>query len=224
MERRKLFSDNKPVERRKLFSTPDANKERSIKLFSDTAEEEAFQRTFSATDNEFELKLKEYSGQTLSAADFASIFGGENLDERYFSTDSESGDVKISDTAFLESRLFSKITISVTKTLELDPAVMNEPKEDVISSLEESGKFSPKTIILLKKAHNIPAEGDSESYLKDSGIAHDLPFEFGGRSMGKSEFETLMKERYEDAPTDIMDILKNKGILKIDGEKVEIIK
>lgn len=223
MERRKLFSDNKPVERRKLFSTPaPETKERSIKLFSDTAEEEAFQRTFSATDNEFELKLKEYSGQTLSAADFASIFGG-SMDERYFSVN-EEGDVKVSDTAFMESRLFSKITISVTKTLELDPAVMNEPKEDVISRLEESGKFSPKTIILLKKAHNIPAEGDSESYLKDSGIAHDLPFEFGGRSMDKPEFETLMKERYEDAPTDIMDILKNKGILKIDGEKVEIIK
>jgi len=223
MERRKLFSDNKPVERRKLFSTP-APETNKIKLFSDTAEEEAFQRTFSATDNEFELKLKEYSGQTLSAADFASIFGGDKVDERYFSTDSESGDVKVSDTAFLESRLFSKITISVTKTLELDPAVMNEPKEDVISRLEDSGKFSPKTIILLKKAHNIPAEGDSESYLKDSGIAHDLSFEFGGRSMDKPEFETLMKERYEDAPTDIMDILKNKGILKIDGEKVEIIK
>ena len=224
MERRKLFSDNKPMERRKLFSTPDANKERKIKLFSDTAEEEAFQRVFSATTDETELKLKEYSGQTLHATDFASIFGSNVLDERYYSVNSETGDYTISDTAFLESRLFSKLTISVTKTLELDPAVMNEPKEDVISRLEESGKFSPKTIILLKKAHNIPAEGDSESYLKDSGIAHDLPFEFGGRSMGKSEFETLMKERYEDAPTDIMDILKNKGILKIDGEKVEIIK
>ena len=223
MERRKLFSDNKPVERRKLFSTP-APETNKIKLFSDTAEEEAFQRTFSATDNEFELKLKEYSGQTLNAADFASIFGGENLDERYFSTNSESGDIKISDTAFLESRLFSKITISVTKTLELDPAVMNEPKEDVISRLEESGKFSPKTIILLKKAHNIPADRDSESYLKDSGIAHDLPFEFGGRRIGRPEFDSIIKERYEDAPTDIMDILKNKGIIRVDGENVEIIK
>lgn len=221
MERRKLFSENK--ERRKLFSTPDANKERKIKLFSDTAEEEAFQRVFSATTDDLELKLKEYSGQTLHAADFASIFG-ESLNERYYSVNSETGDYTISPEAFVESRLFSKITISVTKTLELDPAVMNEPKEDVISRLEESGKFSPKTIILLKKAHNIPADSDSESYLKDSGIAHDLPFEFGGRSMDKPEFETLMKERYEDAPTDIMDILKNKGILKIDGEKVEIIK
>lgn len=222
MERRKLFSENK--ERRKLFSSPDAPQERNIKLFSETAEEEAFQRTFSATSDELELKLKEYSGQTLNAADFASIFGGENLSERYYTADTETGDVSISPEAFMESRLFSKLTISVTKTLELDGNVMGEPKEEVISRLEDSGRFSPKTIILLKKAHNIPADGDSESYLKDSGIAHDLPFEFGGRKMEMPEFENILKERYEDAPTDIMDILKNKGILKIDGENVEIIK
>ena len=220
MERRKLFSD-KPVVRRKLFSTP--TEKRKIKLFSDTAEEEAFQRVFSATDDELELKLKEYSGQTLHASDFASIFGG-SLSERYYSTDSETGDVTISPSAFLESRMFSKIVISVTKTLELDPAVMNEPKEAVIDRLEESGKFSPKTIILLKKAHNIPAESDNESYLKDSGITSDLPIEFGGRRMGKPEFERIMHERYEDAPTDIMEILKNKGIVRVDGDNVEIIK
>ena len=182
MERRKLFSDNKPMERRKLFSTPDANKERKIKLFSDTAEEEAFQRVFSATTDETELKLKEYSGQTLHAADFASIFGSDCLDERYYSVNSETGDYTISDTA------------------------------------------SPKTIILLKKAHNIPADKDSESYLKDSGITSDLPLEFGGRRMGRPEFDSIIKERYEDAPTDIMDILKNKGIIRVDGENVEIIK
>jgi hypothetical protein len=33
-----------------------------------------------------------------------------------------------------------------------------------------------------------------------------------------------MHERYEDAPTDIMEILKNKGIVKVDGDNVEIIK
>jgi len=222
MERRRLFSD-KPVERRKLFSTTDTPEERNIKLFSDTAEEEAFQRVFSATTDETELKLKEYSGQTLHAPDFASIFGA-NLDERYYTTNSETGDITISPSAFVESRLFSKLTISVTKTLELDPAVMNEPKESVIDRLEDSGKFSPKTIILLKKAHGISADNDRESYLKDSGITSDLPLEFGGRKMGKPEFDSIIKERYEDAPTDIMDILKNKGIIRVDGENVEIIK
>ena len=110
-----------------------------------------------------------------------------------------------------------------TKTLELDPEVMNQPKNLVIDKLEGGGKFSSKAIMLLKKAHGIP-DDSSENYIKDSGIANDLPIEFGGKEINKPEFERIINERYEDAPTDIMDILKNKGVIKVDGEKVEIIK
>lgn len=222
MERRKLFSEEPKQERRRLFSAPEA---RNIKLFSDTAEEEAFQRTFSDTDDEIELKLKKYSGKTLSASDYASIFGGLNLEERGFAEKTANGDYTISPSAFCESRMFSKITISVTKTLELDPAIMEgQPKEEIIEGLEESGKFPPKAIILLKKAHQIPAEKDNERFLYDSGMSRDLSFEFGGRRMGKPEFMKIINERYEDAPTDIMEVLKNKGIVKVDGDNVEIIK
>lgn len=220
MERRKLFETR---ERRKLFSTPEPE-ERKIKLFSETSEEDAFQRVFSETSDDLELKLKEYSGKTLGQEEYESIFPGENLEERGFATRDEEGNITISPSAFCESRMFSKIVISVTKTLELDPAVMSEPKEAVISKLEESGNFPPKAIVLLKKAHQIPAEDDKERYLHDSGISHDLPLEFGGRPMRKPEFEKIIHERYEDAPTDIMEVLKNKGIVKIDGDNVEIIK
>lgn len=222
MERRKLFSEEPKPARRKLFSTPEA---RNIKLFSDTAEEEAFQRTFSETNDETELKLKEYSGKTLSADEYASIFGGLDLEERGFATKDEEGSYTISQGAFCESRMFSKIIISVTKTLELDPAIMEgQPKEEIIDSLEGSGKFPPKSIILLKKAHQIPADKDNERYLHDSGLAKDLPLEFGGKPMSRPEFMKIIHERYEDAPTDIMEVLKNKGIVKIDGDNVEIIK
>lgn len=222
MERRKLFSEEPKPVRRKLFSTPEA---RNIKLFSDTAEEEAFQRTFSETNDELELKLKEYSGKTIGPDEFASVFGGLGLEERGFAEKDNKGNYTISKGAFCESRMFSKIVISVTKTLELDPAIMEgQSKEEIIDGLEESGKLPPKAIILLKKAHQIPADKDNERYLHDSGISRDLPLEFGGRPMPKPEFEKIIRTRYEDAPTDIMEVLKNKGIVKIDGDNVEIIK
>lgn len=222
MERRKLFSEEPKPARRKLFSTPEA---RNIKLFSDTAEEEAFQRTFSDTNDEIELKLKEYSGKTIGPDEFASVFGGLDIEERGFAQKGEDGNYTISPGAFCESRMFSKITISVTKTFELDPAIMaGQPKEDIIDSLEEGGKFPPKAIILLKKAHQIPADKDNDRYLNDSGLVRDLPLEFGGKPMPKPDFMKIIHERYEDAPTDIMEVLKNKGIVKIDGDNVEIIK
>lgn len=221
MERRKLFETR---ERRKLFSTPAKVETRDIKLFSETSEEDAFQRVFSETSDELELKLKEYSGKTLGSQEYTNIFGDIDLQERGFAEKDEKGNITISPSAFCESRMFSKITISVTKTLELDPAVMNEPREAVIGRLEESGHFPPKAIVLLKKAHQIPAEEDKERYLHDSGMSHDLPLEFGGRPMPRPEFEKIIHTRYEDAPTDIMEVLKNKGIVKIDGDNVEIIK
>lgn len=222
MERRKLFSENK-VERRRLFSTPEPEK-RDIKLFSDTAEEEAFQRIFSATKDEKELKLKEFSGRELSASEYAAAGFGELEIEKGFATKGENDTYTISPSAFPESRLFSSLTISVTKTLELDPVIMSEPKEAVIGRLGESGNFPPKAIMLLKKAHGVPFEEDRDRYLEDSGIRHDLPFEFGGRKMPRPEFSKIINERYEDAPTDIMEVLKNRGIIKVDGDNVEIIK
>lgn len=217
MERRKLFETR---ERRKLFSTPEPEEKKRISLFSETSEEEAFQRTFSATEDPFELKLKEYSGRNISADEFNEVFDGDI--EKTFAIKEEDGTYTIPSSAFVEARLFSTLTVSITKTLSLESP--NESKEELINKLEESGKFPPKAIILLKKAHQIPADGDNERYLHDSGISHDLPLEFGGRPMPKPEFEKIIHTRYEDAPTDIMEVLKNKGIIKIDGDNVEIIK
>ena len=221
MERRKLFSKpEEPKERRKLFAEAPKTEAREIKLFSETAEEDAFQRTFSATEDPFELKLKEYSGRNLSADEFNEVFG--DYSEKIFAVKEEDGTYTIPSSAFVEARLFSTLTVSITKTLSLESP--NESKEDLINKLEESGKFPPKAIVLLKKAHQIPADHENERYISDSGISHDLPLEFGGRQMGKPEFTKIIHERYEDAPTDIMEVLKNKGIIKVDGDNVEIIK
>ena len=220
MERRKLFSKTDTKERRRLFSDAPKTETRGIKLFSETAEEDAFQRTFSATEDPFELKLKEYSGRNLSASEFNKVFG--DYSEKIFAIKEDDGTYTIPSSAFIEARLFSTLTVSITKTLSLESP--NESKEDLINKLEESGKFPTRAIVLLKKAHQIPADKDNERYISDSGISHDLPLEFGGRQMGKPEFTRIIRERYEDAPTDIMEVLKNKGIIKVDGDNVEIIK
>lgn len=187
-------------------------------------EEDEFQKSFSDTEDEFELKLKEYSGSELSREECDSIFGSsEVLTEKGFAEVTEADNIKILDTAFLQSRLFSKLTIQVIKTLELDPEVIGMPfekKPEVIESLED--KISPKGVIMIKKAHGFPIVNEENSWAKDSGITNDLPIEFGGQKKPMPEFLEIIKERYPDAPDHIIEILKSKGIIKSDGNLVEI--
>ena len=190
-----------------------------------------FQKEFSEPSNDFEIKLKQYSGKTLGEKEIQKIFSctPEELEEKGFAKVDESGNAKIDENAFLYSILFSKLIISVTKVLDL-PSV-DKPKEDIISELEGRETLPPKGIILIKKAHRIPVEAsfsenseESESWLKDSGIIGDLRLEFGGSSMGIKEFTKLLDERYDDAPENIIDILIQKGVIKIQGNQVDILK
>ena len=190
-----------------------------------------FQKEFSEPSNDFEIKLKQYSGKTLGEKEIQKIFSctPEELEEKGFAKVDESGNAKIDENAFLYSKLFSKLIISVTKVLDL-PSV-DKPKEDIISELEGRETLPPKGIILIKKAHRIPVEAsfsenseESESWLKDSGIIGDLRLEFGGSSMGIKEFTKLLDERYDDAPENIIDILIQKGVIKIQGNQVDILK
>lgn len=187
-------------------------------------EEERFQKSFSETRDEFELNLKTYSGKEISSDKCKKIFGcPDGLVEKGFAEiDAETGNVKILDTAFIQSRLFSKITIQVTKTLELDPSIVGMPIEEkpkLIEGLED--KIGPKGVILIKKSHNFPIEKEESDWTKDSGIVNDIPLEFGGQKKPMPEFKEIIDERYPDAPDHILDILKNKGIIKlVDGDNI----
>ena len=215
--------ESKPITEEKTYSRR--------KLFSTYEEDEAeFQREFSEPTSELESKLKEFSGRVISQDEFQREFSDvaslEELQEKEYAETCDSGYIKISDTAFLESKMFSEIVISVTKELHLDPAILchKHNKEEIINKLEEEGNLNPKSIVLLKKAHNIPTEASDSAWVNDSGILGDLGIEFGGQTKGLPEFKEIIDERYPDAPEGIMEILKNKGIIRENGNVIELIK
>lgn len=205
----------------KLFSRPE---ERKIKLFSADSEELGFQRVFSETTDPLELKLKEFSGRELDLSEYEKEFSDYDLIEKGYAEKSENS-VKIISSAFPMSRLFSTITITIADDLGLDKDIVCGKcnKEEVISRLHE--RLSPAAIMILKQAHGIPVEEDQNTWIKDSGIEKDIDFEFKeDDSKPLPEFKRFLEERYNDAPSDILDILKNKGIIRVDGEVVKIIK
>ena len=200
-----------------------------VGLFSTLAgEEESFQKTFSETTDELELKLKEYSGQTMSEKDVEKKFSitAEELIEKGFAEHGAGSDIRILDTAFLQSRLFSKLIMQITKVFEIEPKIISTPlpdKESIIEGLED--KIGSKGVIILKKSHGFPIEKEENSWASDSGITNDLPLEFGGQIKTEPELLGIMKDRYPDAPEHILDILKAKGIIKpCENGKIEIIK
>ena len=215
--------------------TPSQLKEISGKTFSEDGRRSLFgdgefQKEFSEPSNDLEKNLKLYSGKTLKEDEVQKIFSctPEELEEKGFAkVNEETGETKINDSAFLCSKLFSKLIISVTKVLDLPP--IERPKEDIIEELAQRQAIPEKGIILIKKAHRIPveasfSEGADESWLKDSGIIGDLKLEFGGTSMSVKDFTKLLDERYDDAPENIIDILIQKGVIKIQGNQVDIYK
>lgn len=42
--------------------------------------------------------------------------------------------------------------------------------------------------------------------------------------MGIKEFTKILEERYDDAPDNIIDILIDRGVIKIQGNQVDIMK
>lgn len=199
------------------------------KLFSNELDEEAeFQKTFSEANNELEEKLKEFSGKELNLKEFEKQFSNittkDYLEERGFCSTLENGCIKISDTAFLESRLFSKLIISVTRELNLDPEITNPccDKESIIDRLSDSGDITPKGIILIKKAHCISPCSHENNWINDSGIINDLRLEFGGTSKSCPEFTKILEKRYPDAPINILDLLTKQGVIKISGDNIDI--
>jgi len=190
-------------------------------------EEEAFQKTFSETTDEFELKLKEFSGKTFKEEDIEKTFGctSDELLDKGFAEVNDNGDIHVLDTAFMQSRLFSKILVKVTKVFELDPEVVGAygaKKEAILDSLED--KISPRGVIVLKKAHGFDTVKAEDDWAKTSGIINDLPLEFGGSERDYEGFKKIIDTRYPDAPEGIMDLLKNRGVISISGNTVRVLK
>lgn len=187
------------------------------------------EREFSIFLSPYEKTLKEFSGKEISMKEFEKVFSDKTdyLLERGFA--SVQGDnVKISETAFKDERLFSKLIIQVTKIMDLDNDIVsgNVPKADIIEQLDAHSRIPEKGIILLKKAHGlIPREGqfcDSSSWLEDSSIIPDLCYEYGNKSFGVKQFIDILRNRYPDAPENIIDILVEKGVIFLDGSQVTI--
>lgn len=178
----------------------------------------------------FEEKLKEFSGKTIKKEEFEKAFSeseAESLLEKKFAS-VEGDNYTVAPNALELQKTFSKLIISVTKTLELDPSIMNGElkREEIIDKLEE--KMPEKELILLKRAHGIPVEEShnfsetEESWVEDSSIIPDLELEYNNQSFGLEQFIKILRERYPDAPDNIMDLLSQAGTIRIDGTQVTI--
>ena len=194
-----------------------------------------YQKEFTTPCNKFEESLKKFSGKSVDVDDCDRLFSmpAEELVEKGYADIDEPGKLVISDTAFLRDKIFSKLIVSVTKVLDLEPNVMCQPKESIIDSLSDRGCIDPKGIILIKKAHMIsPTESPSEivddslsEWAKDSGVVGDTRIELGNKNdLGVEEFMNYLRSRYPDAPKGLVDYLISNGVIKIQGNQVDILK
>ena len=89
--------------------------------------------------------------------------------------------------------------------------------------------------MIIKKAHGLvppftsnfseteePVYESGETWLSDSNIISDLQVEFSNQSFGIKQFMDILKERYEDAPENIVDLLLNHNAIRIEGNSVTI--
>ena len=63
-------------------------------------------------------------------------------------------------------------------------------------------------------------------WVKDSGIVGDMKIELGDKEegMGIEDFVRYLKSRYSDAPKGLVDHLISNGVIKIHGNKVDVLK
>lgn len=196
-----------------------------------------------ATDPETERTCLDCGYETVDDVDACPQCGSTN----YESSSSSGSDYEFEAKNFSEltEKLFSRLKISITKSIEIDPIDMDK-RESVIDSLAGHRGMGPRGIMLIKRAHglapltsNIPihdypelgdevglrtglfSEGDIE-WIEDSGIEGDIALEFGGSTFELGDFYNILKERYPDAPKNLIDQLKDRGVLTTVGNKVKI--
>lgn len=179
-------------------------------------------------DDETGEVLKKFSNRTVSRELVERTFSERGIDMTIdqlvnsgYASEGELGQLCFSERPDLTRKLFSKLVISITKELDLDPI---KPSSEVIDDYLSSSLPS-KSIVLLKKAHCLgqPTIGcESDNFIKDSGILKDLKIEFGNEPISLSKFKTILGDRYNDAPTSLFDDLQRGGMIRIIGRNVEL--
>lgn len=182
-------------------------------------------------DNKLDAALKTFSGREVATGSVEKLFGvsADELCQRGYSENLGST-VKINESAYLQSKLFSKISITITKELDLDPSICcsgsRAAKDRALDFISGSPSLSPKSIMIIRRTHGLPVspeEGEAE-WLKDSGIIHDLPNEFGDRVFSLPEFKRILSNRYDDAPDGIMSLLEmNRTISREPGGMIKVL-
>ena len=187
------------------------------------------EREFSIFLSDYEKNLKEFSGKSMTRAEFEKTFSDKSdyMLERSFANLQEDGKVLISPTAYESEKVFSKLIIQITKIMDLDKDIVmgNYPKSDIIEQLESEDRIPEKSIILLKKAHGLlPHESQfcetDSSWVEDSSIIPDLHYEYGNKSFGIKQFMDILRNRYPDAPENIIDILVDKKVIILNGSQI----
>jgi len=176
-------------------------------------------------ESEYEQNLKKCAGKKIDPLEFSRMFIGhadELLDSGLAEKD-EDGSITIFPTAFAFEKLFSRLAITISKTMEIEP--LNDNKENIINRLEENGNIPTKCVMLLRRAHGFDPTICSDRWAEDSHICPDLRAEFGGQTFPRMGFMKIIQGRYPDAPEDLMDLLSRKGLIDNQGDdQVTILK
>lgn len=188
-------------------------------------------RDFSDSTDSTDEFLDRFSGKTLTYSELQKEFTERGINETPeeminsgYACETSDGRVCFSEYSGIQRKLFSKLVISVTKELELEPV---DSREALIQKLVDAHRLPEKSIILVKKAHSLPVGPDmspipGDDYIKDSGIENDLRLEYGGKTLPLLEFTNILHDQYNDAPVDIIDKLVSSGVIHIDGSQVEV--
>ena len=173
-------------------------------------------------ESELSKILKVYSGK--SGVSEKTFSNPEDLIEKGFATREEDGNLTINPSAYELDRMFSKITVSITKELDLDDSIMKSPEKPNFEEILPD--MTPKQIIILKKAHCIPSEEkvfcEEGNWLQDSSIVSDLKVEFANQSFGIKQFINMLNERYSDAPENVVDLLLSDGVISISNNQITV--
>lgn len=180
------------------------------------------------TGDKLDDLLKDAEGKTFSESSLLKLMSkhGINGDIKLFSDTgyanvNNDGSYTFNENALADRRLFSKIVISVVKEFDIDP---NMSREMAINSLSE--RMPERSIMLLKRAggYETPESVNfsAKDFITDSGIANDLSTEYGGTSLPLKSFMSILSEEYPDAPDNIIDLLVEDKVIKINGSNVQI--
>lgn len=188
---------------------------------------------FGDFDTPLERELKEASGKTMDASEFEKKFSAdaEYLLSKGFANTESNGKVTVEPYAYDMEKMFSKVVMSVTKTMVLDKDIMNSPSPtlDLVESFRE--RLPKQAVVVLKKTHGCHLPTDcctrtgecSDSWIESSRIEDDLSSRLAGRPIGLEDFISSLRGRYPDAPKDIIGLLSNRGTIRIQGGQVSVL-